>query len=167
MGQQIAVVEHVDPYLTVIEQPRRKSRFDDRARRDRFDDLSFVFKIILEGLPGEFQGEFETLDGPFLFQVGQGADAPFQGLAQENHGAVATMSLISALFFLRFWRETKDRFFLFFAISFGVEGVNRIAQGLVTGSDEGMTLIYMVRLLSFSLILFAIIYKNLSNRQQE
>ena len=36
-------------------------------------------------------------------------------------GAIAVTSLVIALFFLRFWKETGDRFFLFFAISFFVD----------------------------------------------
>jgi hypothetical protein len=31
-------------------------------------------------------------------------------------GAIAMASLVAALFFLRFWRDTKDRLFLFFSI---------------------------------------------------
>lgn len=77
-------------------------------------------------------------------------------------GAVAMASLTSALFFLRFWRETKDRFFLFFAGSFGVEGLNRIAQGLMPAAHELRTVIYLVRLLCFVLILVAIVDKNRS-----
>jgi len=42
-------------------------------------------------------------------------------------GAIAALSLVAALFFLRFWHRTRDRLFLAFALSFGVEGVNRIA----------------------------------------
>jgi hypothetical protein len=33
-------------------------------------------------------------------------------------GAISMASLIAGLFFLRFWKDTGDRFFLFFAVSF-------------------------------------------------
>jgi len=41
-------------------------------------------------------------------------------------GGIATMSLIAALFFLQFYRATRDRFFVYFALSFALEGLNRV-----------------------------------------
>ncbi len=77
-------------------------------------------------------------------------------------GAIAMASLIAGLFFLRFWRDTGDRLFLFFAISFLVEGVNRAALGLSDDPNEGRPFFYFVRFLSFLLILIAIVQKNLN-----
>ena len=77
-------------------------------------------------------------------------------------GAVAMASLVAAVFFLRFWRQTHDRFFLLFAAAFCLEVVNRTtlaAVGSVTEEQE--PLFYIVRLFSFLLILVAIIDKNL------
>ena len=76
-------------------------------------------------------------------------------------GAIAMASLVAGLFFLRFWRDTGDRLFLFFAISFLVEGVNRWALGMSGDPNEGRPLFYIVRLLSFLLIISAIVQKNL------
>lgn len=76
-------------------------------------------------------------------------------------GAIAMASLVAGLFFLRFWRDTGDRLFLFFAISFLVEGVNRWALGMSGDPNEGRPLFYIVRLLSFLLIIIAIVQKNL------
>jgi uncharacterized membrane protein HdeD (DUF308 family) len=76
-------------------------------------------------------------------------------------GAIAMASVVAGLFFLRFWRDTGDRLFLYFAISFLIEGVNRAALGLSDNPDEGRPFFYFVRLLSFTLILLAIIQKNL------
>ena len=42
-------------------------------------------------------------------------------------GAVAMASLVAALFFLRFWRQTRDSFFLLFSIAFGVDAATRLA----------------------------------------
>lgn len=75
-------------------------------------------------------------------------------------GAIAMASLVASLFFLRFWRDTRDRFFLLFGLSFFVEGINRAALGLSMMSQEQEPLFYMVRLFSFVLILLAIVYKN-------
>jgi len=75
-------------------------------------------------------------------------------------GAIAMGSLIAGLFFLRFWKDTGDRFFLFFAVSFLVEGFNRAALGLSSDPNEGRPFFYFIRFLSFVLILLAIAHKN-------
>lgn len=79
-------------------------------------------------------------------------------------GAIAMASVIVALFFLRFWRNTRDRFFLFFAIAFGLEGINRVLLALNQGSSEHEPIYYVIRLLSFVLILIAIVDKNRARR---
>lgn len=75
-------------------------------------------------------------------------------------GAIAMASLVAGLFFLRFWRDTRDGFFLLFALAFLVEGVNRAALGLSVVSQEQQPFFYLVRLFSFVLILLAIVVKN-------
>lgn len=75
-------------------------------------------------------------------------------------GAVAMAAFTIGLFFFRFWKKTKDRFFLFFAVAFGLEGLDRILLGINAGSSENEPFIYLVRLLSFVLILIAIVDKN-------
>lgn len=79
-------------------------------------------------------------------------------------GAISMASLIIALFFLRFWRTSRDRFFLYFALSFGIEGVHRIVSTLIYQSNEDSPLHYLVRLLAYGLILWAILEKNLPAR---
>lgn len=81
-------------------------------------------------------------------------------------GAIAMASVVASLFFLRFWRQTHDRFFLLFALAFLVDAVNRVALGLQQGTEEQEPLFYGVRLLSFSLILVAIVDKNLRGRRE-
>jgi uncharacterized membrane protein HdeD (DUF308 family) len=76
-------------------------------------------------------------------------------------GAIAMASVVAGLFFLRFWRDTRDRFFLLFAVSFLVAGVNRAALGLASQPDEGRPFFYFVRFLSFLVIIIAILDKNL------
>jgi uncharacterized membrane protein HdeD (DUF308 family) len=79
-------------------------------------------------------------------------------------GAIAMASFIIALFFLRFWRDSRDRFFLYFALSFGIEGVHRIFSALTYDDNEDSPLHYLVRLLAYGLILWAILEKNLPAR---
>jgi len=64
-------------------------------------------------------------------------------------GATAVAALVARLFFLRFWRATRDRFFIFFAVSFDIKGVDRTALGLSTLSEEKEPFIYPARLLAF------------------
>ncbi|MGH7830039.1 MAG: DUF5985 family protein [Candidatus Binatia bacterium] len=77
-------------------------------------------------------------------------------------GAIAMATLVAGLFFLKFWRDTRDRFFLFFAVSFFIEGLNRVALGLSNDPNEGRPFFYFVRFLSFLLILIAIVNKNMT-----
>lgn len=75
-------------------------------------------------------------------------------------GIVAMSSLIAGVFFLKFWRDTRDSFFLAFAASFIIEGLNRCGILLLEKPNEGNPWVYLVRLLSFLLILGAILKKN-------
>jgi hypothetical protein len=75
-------------------------------------------------------------------------------------GAIACATLVVAVFFLRFWRSSGDRFFLFFAISFALESANRVALALSADSNEERPAFYLVRLVSYVLILVAIADKN-------
>lgn len=79
-------------------------------------------------------------------------------------GAIAMASLTIALFFLRFWKATHDRFFLFFALSFGLEAVSRILF-LVQPLNVDDPVVYMVRLVAYVLILIAIVDKNRQTRR--
>jgi len=45
-------------------------------------------------------------------------------------GAIATASFVAALFLLKFWQQTRDAFFIFFAIAFGVDAASRFSLGL-------------------------------------
>jgi hypothetical protein len=79
-------------------------------------------------------------------------------------GAIAMASFIAALFFLRFWRASRDRFFLYFALSFAIEGGHRIYSALMFEDSEDSPLHYLVRLLAYLLILWAILEKNWPRR---
>ena len=75
-------------------------------------------------------------------------------------GAIAMGWLVAALFFFRFWRHTRDRFFLYFALSFLIEAANRVALGVLWVADEDGALFYSVRVVAYGLILLAIWQKN-------
>lgn len=75
-------------------------------------------------------------------------------------GTIATSSLLAGLFFLKFWKRTRDFLFLAFAIAFISEGLNRVSVLLLDRPNEGCPRIYIVRLLASLLILIAILKKN-------
>jgi hypothetical protein len=75
-------------------------------------------------------------------------------------GAVTALFLVAGLFFLRFWKRTRDGLFLAFALAFFLLG---FGQGLLTLAiipDEERSLLYLIRLAAFALILAAVIRKN-------
>lgn len=75
-------------------------------------------------------------------------------------GGIAIASLVAAMFFWRYWRETHDPLFLFFATSFILETVNRTLLCLLQDWTEGQPALYLVRLFSYLLILAGVAYKN-------
>jgi hypothetical protein len=79
-------------------------------------------------------------------------------------GAIACASITVGLFFLRFWKSTHDRFFLYFALSFWIQGANRIHIGLKGATNEDDAAIYLIRLAAYLLILIAIWDKNRNPR---
>jgi hypothetical protein len=78
-------------------------------------------------------------------------------------GAIMMASAVAGLFFLRFWRKTRDRLFLIFALAFWILALNRVPLLFVT-EDETRTYFYVVRLAAFLLILGAIVDKNRKSR---
>ena len=81
-------------------------------------------------------------------------------IEQTLFGGIAIASMVAGLFIFRFWHQTRDRFFLYFALSFWIEGLNRLALSLLEVGDEQSPLFYGVRLLAYGLILWAIWRKN-------
>ncbi len=75
-------------------------------------------------------------------------------------GAIALGAVVVALFFLRFWRETRDRLFGFFALAFFALAVNRLAIAIVGLTSEVPAYLYVIRLLAYLLILYAMVEKN-------
>ena len=79
-------------------------------------------------------------------------------------GGIAIASLVAGLYFFRFWRHTRDAFFIFFALSFWIEGANRVAMAALDLSSEDAPVHYVVRLVAYGLIIAAIVIKNRSSR---
>lgn len=79
-------------------------------------------------------------------------------------GMIAMGCAVAALLFLRFWRSSRDRLFLYFAIAFGLEAFNRALYAINGARSEEVTLYFSLRLVAFLLILWAIVEKNLARR---
>lgn len=65
---------------------------------------------------------------------------------------------VVALYFLRFWRQSRERLFFFFSIAFALLALQRMALALVTFIHPNW--LYAMRLLAFLLLLGGIIEKN-------
>ena len=75
-------------------------------------------------------------------------------------GATAMGSFVAGLFFLRFYRQTKDALFAYFGAAFWILAVHWLALGLATPVQEVRVYFYVARLLAFLLIIVAIVQKN-------
>lgn len=75
-------------------------------------------------------------------------------------GVIATSSIMAGIFFLKFWKRTRDFLFLAFAIAFIIEGLDRACVMTLARPNEGSPWIYLVHLLAAGLLLFAILKKN-------
>lgn len=75
-------------------------------------------------------------------------------------GAVAMASGLVALFFARYYRDTRDPLFLCFSCAFGLEAVNRCLLMAEAAPNEASPSLYLLRAFSYSLIAFGIVWKN-------
>ena len=75
-------------------------------------------------------------------------------------GAMMAGFAVGGLFFVRYYRQSRDRLFAMFAAAFFILSFNRWAIVLTTVNDEVRTIFYVVRLCAFLLILGAILDKN-------
>jgi membrane-associated PAP2 superfamily phosphatase len=79
-------------------------------------------------------------------------------------GAVALGFATCALFFLRFWRRTREELFLAFSLAFILLGIGQTILALASIPTEERGSLYLIRLLAFALILVAIYRKNRTAR---
>ena len=75
-------------------------------------------------------------------------------------GAVAMGCLIAAIFFLRFWRQSRDGLFIWFGYAFMLLAVSYAVLGAVAVATEWRVYIFGLRLLAFCLILYGVLVKN-------
>ncbi len=71
----------------------------------------------------------------------------------------ATFGIMVVVYFLRFWQDTRDRFFLLFAVAFAVLASHWMLLATM-GASEHAPAHYLLRVVGFLLILAAIVHKN-------
>ncbi len=81
-------------------------------------------------------------------------------MIQYLAGAVTMGFVLAGVFFLRFWRRTRDPLFLHFAIAFSLFACNQAATSYLGPDDERTGYAYVLRVLGYLLILVAIVGKN-------
>jgi hypothetical protein len=79
-------------------------------------------------------------------------------------GMLAAGYLVVAGFFFKYWRQTRDRFFIYFALAFTGLAVQRTLLIAEFSLVEDTTWAYLLRLVAFMLIVYAIIDKNRAHR---
>ena len=79
-------------------------------------------------------------------------------------GVVTTLAMTIGLFFLRFWRRSRERLFAFFSAAFFLLGAQWLALAFAPLERGSEHLLYGVRLLAFGLIIVGVIDKNRSQR---
>ena len=72
--------------------------------------------------------------------------------------------LVAAFLFWRFYQDTRDRFFIYFALAFVLEGASRLPFVFTDLADEDRPFMYLIRLAAYALILAAIWRKNRPGR---
>ncbi len=81
------------------------------------------------------------------------------------NGAIMLAEIGIGVFFLRFWRDSNDRLFVYFAFAFMTLALSQILVLLFGDNGEFAFCGYFVRLLAFTSIIIGIIEKNLPKKR--
>ena len=75
-------------------------------------------------------------------------------------GLYVAFSLVAIVFFIRFWRDTRDKLFLQLAMAFTILAAERTTLLIISVPREASSFIYVLRLVAFSIVIWALIDKN-------
>lgn len=78
-------------------------------------------------------------------------------------GMITACNWIAATVFFRFWRQTRDRLFLFFAFAFIVFGFSRVPRAFLDPASPWAIYSFIVRFIAYASILAAIVDKNMKS----
>lgn len=76
------------------------------------------------------------------------------------NGVIAMASIVAGVVFLTYWRDSRDRLFVYFAIAFWVLALNWTLVAVIAPAAEQLHWFYLLRLFAFVLIAFGIVDKN-------
>jgi hypothetical protein len=79
-------------------------------------------------------------------------------------GFITASSLAAALFFLRFFRASRDPLFIAFAVFFLVQAFHEVWVVRLSQPNEGSPWLFLIRLVSVLGVLVAIAWKNFFER---
>lgn len=75
-------------------------------------------------------------------------------------GILVALDAVAGLFFLKFWRASRDRLFAMFGAAFFILGIQRLVLAVTRTAFEDQAVFYILRLLAFVIIIVAIVDKN-------
>lgn len=75
-------------------------------------------------------------------------------------GGAATAAWAVGVFFLRFWRQSRDSLFAFFAAAFWLLGLSWALLAFFSPTEDARPFVYGIRLVAFGLMIAAMIGKN-------
>jgi hypothetical protein len=77
-------------------------------------------------------------------------------------GMIVLAALAISVFFLKFWRSTRDHLFLAFAIVFAVEGTTRLFGLFYPSDTDRVPVINLLRMAGYIILIASIAIKNRS-----
>jgi hypothetical protein len=78
-------------------------------------------------------------------------------------GMIAMGFAVCAVFFLRFWRRTRDSLFIVFSLAFLLLALNQLLSSALGFWLEERSWLYLLRLAAFLIIIGAIVRKNIGD----
>jgi hypothetical protein len=81
------------------------------------------------------------------------------------HGAITLACFLIGLKFLKFWRSSKDRFFLWLSSAFFVFTTGWIIRAFASASSDHAHYVFVPRLVAFLLIIAGVLDKNRRGRE--
>ncbi len=76
-------------------------------------------------------------------------------------GLITMGFAVAGLFFLSFWRRTRESLFVAFAVAFWLLALNQLLVTVLHAPEETTSRIYLIRLAAFVIIIVAIVIKNM------
>jgi hypothetical protein len=80
------------------------------------------------------------------------------------YGMITMGYMVAGLVFFKFWTRIRDPLFFIFALAFWILAASQTLRVIFDFPREEQGWVYILRLLAFTLIIIAIIQKNISRK---